>query len=125
GDDVGNGVDNITPSIAVKVYRVFFKCSRHKLCRAECSSPRTHQAVRPDITALEYLQRRQKFFAEIILAAANAGKRCCGPQDGALTPERAVVGLDAPYCGDGIAIDSVCPLHRVKDTAILFKQSAA
>ena len=125
GDDVRHRVDDVAAAVTVEIHGISLECRRHELGRPECACPRADQTVGPDVAALENFQRGQEFLAEIILPAADAGERRGGADHRTFAAKRAVIGFDAPDRGDGIAVDAVGPLHRVKSAAIFFKQRAA
>ena len=71
-----------------------------------------HVAARKD------LQCREKFVAEIILTAADAGEGRGRAQHGALADLRAVVGLDPPDGDDEMPVDPVGLFHLIEDRAV-------
>src|SRR6516225_9718948 len=69
--------------------------------------------------ARENFQRREKFLAEIILAAADTGECRRRTNHRAFADLRAVIGFDAPDRGDEVAIDTIRLLDRVEGGAVL------
>ena len=76
------------------------------------------------VAALQDFQRRQKFLAEIIAAAADASERRGRADDGAGAAERAVIRFDAPDRRDDGAVDAVGPLDSGEGRRILGEQFA-
>ena len=77
------------------------------------------------VAARDDLQRGEQFVAEIVLAAADAGKRRSRTDHRAVADRRAVVGFDAPDRCDDVTVDAVGSLHRVERRAMLGQDRAA
>ena len=123
-DDVGNRVDHVAPAVAVEIDGKALERRRHELRRSEGAGPGTDQTIGRNVAALQDFQRRQKLFAEIIAAAADAGERRGRAQHRAVAAHGAVIRFDAPDRGDDVAIDAISALGRGENRSVLRQQLA-
>src|SRR5205085_7552541 len=100
-------IHDILPTIAVEIDGVALEGSRHELGRTEGASPRTFQMLGGNIAVFENFERGQKFFAEIALPPADAGKRRGRLHHWALSTLCTEIGFDPPDRGENVAIDPV------------------
>src|SRR5262249_37580358 len=111
--DVGDSVGVVASAVACEVDGVALERRRHELGRAETAGPRALEMIRLDVAARENLQRREKFLAEIILAAADTGECRRRTDHRALADLRAVIGFDAPNRSDEVAVDTITLFYCV------------
>ncbi len=80
--------------------------------------------LRTHVAARQYFQRGEKFLAEEILAAADAGQ-CRGRADHrAIADLGAIARLDAPDGGDVVTVHAIGLFDRVEDGAVLRQDGA-
>ena len=124
-ENIRHGVDDVAMPVAVEIHSIFLNAVGMNWVGPKAPAQDPTETVRPHIAALEYLQCRQEFLAEITLPAPNACERRGRTEYRAFADERAVVGFNAPDGREDVAIDTEGPLNGVKRAAIFFKQRAA
>ena len=108
---VRNGIDEIAPPVAVAVHRKAQIGRGHELGLAERAGPRPAQLLGRKVAALDDLQRRQQFAAEIIPPARRrAGQRRQRLRQAPAPRDLAEVAFNAPHGGDGETIDAIALL---------------
>ena len=75
GDDVRHRADHVAPAVAVEIDRIALERGRHELRQAERAGPRALQLLRPDVAAVQDLERCEKLILEIGLPPPDAGER--------------------------------------------------
>src|SRR6185503_14234879 len=106
-------------AVAVEIDGVALERGRHELRRTERAGPGADQLLRLQVAAMQDLERREEFIAEIGLTTADAGQRRGRAKHRPVAAEGAVVRLDAPDRGDDIAVDAVLLLDLVENSLVL------
>src|SRR5262249_37669818 len=75
GNDVGDGVDHVTPAIAVEIDGVSLERRRHELGRTKRAGPGAAQLLGAQVATLENFESGEKFVAEEGLTTTDAGER--------------------------------------------------
>src|SRR5665213_2204357 len=90
-----------------------------------CAGPGADQLVRLDVAAVENIERGDEFIAEVVLTAADTGERRGRAQHRSVAADLAVIGLDTPDRGDGIAVDAIGFFRSIESATIFFQERAA